>query len=178
MERILCVIAIVMMATGANAMSDWPRTYATTLVRGHVRNLPEDVEQVSTSIYAGLADENIIGETLTYEGADSVGTFRMKMNMCWPSMQSLAVCGVRFDLPLSPGDTIDIYMDYQEVENLKTDSIRMPQEAIRTSGTARTCSPQYLALVSKLNADASRLDMDYIRECGKAGFNAYRDGGT
>lgn len=176
MKRILFVTAaILLMAAGTNAMPEWPRKYATTLVRAHVRNLPKDIEHISTSIASGLIDENLKGEALTHENPDSAGTFSMKMKMCWPNVQSIEISEIRIDLPLTPGDTIDIYMDYQEAEKLKNDGTRTPQEAITVRGAAIPCSPQYLALTRKLKKEATTFDLDYLKKCGKAGFNVFRE---
>lgn len=41
MKRILTFLTSFIMAININALPDWPRKYAVTVVRGHVRNMPQ-----------------------------------------------------------------------------------------------------------------------------------------
>ena len=146
MKRILFVTAILLMAAGANAMPEWPRKYATTLVRGHVRNLPKDVEHITTSIACGLPDENLKGETLTHEKPDSAGTFSMKMKMCWPNVQSIEISEIRI-MGFEDCRIHQFVLAYEHVVNLTETGTHHFKEFVKLLVAARCAVAQVALLV-------------------------------
>lgn len=174
MKRPLCFLAIIMMGMAANALPQWPRKYATSVVRGHVRRFPGT--QYTTTVNSTSAESNIKGEGFPKGNSiDTTGIFCFKWEMCWPRNVRFAVCGINVSMLLCPGDTVDVEVDYPKAMELKNDTERLYQEAIIMSGRTLPCSPQFMVLHRKLHADASVILKDDIRKHGHDGFKACRE---
>ena len=174
MKRIQTLIAIILVAVNINALPEWSRKYATTVVRGHVTRLPESTKHFLAT-YGGVSDENIKGDMMPEMYDDSTGVFSIKWKTCWPITTMFDVCGIRINLPLTPGDTVDIEMDYPKAQELKEDTERLFQEAITIRGTFIPLSSRYMALYRKLNNEANFFNTDYLKEHCRVNFNAYRE---
>lgn len=167
MKRILTIYAIIMVAANIKALPEWPRKYATTIIRGHVTHFPKTTDYTVT-VYKG--------EKMPYEYfIDKAGVFSIKWNMCWPTSHRFKICGIDLNMLHCPGDTIDIEIDYRKAQELKDDTERLYQEAIKIRGTFIHFSPQYMALGKKLQNDAHYINTDELKKHCRADFNAYRE---
>ena len=177
MRRLLIFLAALSLAAGLNAQPTWPRKYATAVVRGHLVNAPRWTEENSYTISASgsLANTNIKGEMIPKIGIDSTGTFFVKSKTCWPLQLSFSPNGVDLSLPVCPGDTVDVEIDYPKAVELKDDVQRFYAEAIKVSGGTFTLSPQYRALRSELLKGTNFIKYEEVDSFCLAGFPAYRE---
>ena len=152
----------------------WPRTYATTIIRGRVNGKPADMESVLRTLCSNKTMQ-VKGEMFPVSVADSAGEFCQKWEMSWPMNMIIGLCGINISLTLCPGDTIDIVMDYDKAMELKDDIRRLFTEAIRIKGGQLRRSAEYNAVAKKLLREASWINSAYIKEHAKEGFAAYRD---
>lgn len=150
----------------------WPRKYATTVIRGHVTNLPED-EKYVTRIWGGAS--NIKGEQFPYDIVDSAGVFSMKWDMCWPMNFMFDLCNRRITLLLCPGDTVDVEMDYDKHQDVKDDAERVFSEAVHIRGGFIQRSLAYRLLSMKMQWEASFIPTEYLEEHRDQCFEDYRD---
>ena len=176
MKRILLFSIVVIMAMISSALPEWPRKYATTIVRGRVANLPKDMGEIlSVNILTNLHRSLTPDDIDEYQENDGVRTFSVRWPMCWPEKMNVTVCNYTLQLPLCPGDTIDIELDYQRLQQVKGDVRRVFQEAIKVSGESLYRSPACIELAGKLALDAAVIDEDYMKEHCRADFKAYRE---
>lgn len=136
-----------MVAMSMNAQRDWPRKYATTVIRGHVTNMPADRKYV-LDMWGGAS--NVKSEPWPYDQVDTLGNFCMKWDMCWPMNFNFSVCDQSMPMILCPGDTIDIEMDYEN------------RNALTIKGRYFDRTPEFKALSSKLQWDAMIIDTKYL----------------
>lgn len=174
MKRFLTLLASVLIALHVNALPDWPRRYATSVVRGRVVNLPEGIG-MDVTVSGNVDETNIKGDGMNCERADSTGVFCLKWQMCSPKKAWFEICGVDLSMPLCPGDTVNIEMDYKKIQQFKDDKQRLYKKAVKISGASFALSPEYRALFAKLNHDAHHYTNDYLKESCLAGFEAYRE---
>lgn len=176
MNRILFALIMMLSVMDLNAQPEWPRRYAITVVRGHAYKLPKE-EIVSR----GQASKtNLQGDMAPFDqgiqmDADSTCSFWLKWKLCWPMEVSFNLCDVRFSMPLAPGDTVDIELDYPKAQELKDDDIRMQREAIAMRGATLQRSPEGKALLSSLLWKAAYIDADYMNAHCRADFEAFRE---
>lgn len=170
MKHLFSAIALMLMAMNLYALPEWPRKYATAVIRGHVVGLPKDMTHGLSITQAS----NIKGESFPSEITDSAGVFSMKWETCWPISQSITAYGFGINLMVCPGDTIDIAIDYGKAQEQKDDTRRLYSEAIRITGTHVQYSPEYKTLARKLLLDAAVIDKDAIKALAPKGFAAYR----
>lgn len=171
MKQTIITLLIAMTATALHAQLDWPRKYATTVIRGHVINMPLDRHYV-LDMWGGAS--NIKSEPWPYDQVDTLGTFSMKWDMCWPMNFNFSVCDVGLPMILCPGDTVDIEMDYQkakEREIAKQDY----GDALIIKGRHLRTSPEYKTLSSKLQWDAMVIDTKYLEEHREESFEEFRE---
>ena len=178
MKRIIVSIATAVVFCGVlvttsctNAISEWPRKYATTVVRGHVTNMPEDMEHVLSF----RNNWNITQEFFPHVDIDSAGIFCYSYDMCWPIYLETHLCGIWSPLLLCPGDTIDIEMDYAKAVKLGDDRARLFSEALLIRGGHWQLSPEFRAHVDRLQLYASILDYEYLQAHPKTGIAEYCD---
>lgn len=147
MKRIIIstiVIALMAIVTSSVMMSckketlEWPRKYATTVVRGHVNGLPENSKD-----YYALGIWDLEPDSLV----DSAGVFFIKTNLYSPRNLEMHICGVWCPLLLCPGDTLDIEVDYPKLKELQDDREKQYSEAIHIQGAHIQLSPKYRVLV-------------------------------
>lgn len=146
MKRIIIstiVIALMAIITSSVMMSskketpEWPRKYATTVVRGRVNGLPEN----SKDFYA-LGIRDLEPDTFV----DSAGVFLIETKLYCPRYLEMSICGVWCPLLLCPGDTLDIEVDYPKLMKLKDDREKQYSEAIHIRGAHLQLSPKYRVL--------------------------------
>ncbi|MCQ2293004.1 MAG: TlpA family protein disulfide reductase [Bacteroidaceae bacterium] len=172
MKKILFAITAIFIMASVNAQN-WPRKYATTVIRGHVTGLPQDIEHVLD--YWG-GPSNIKSEPCPYDVIDTLGTFCMKWDMCWPMNFKFSVCDQSFPRLLCPGDTIDIEMDYLKWKQGKELQDRsLTQDAIKIRGGYWQTSPEYKNLSAKLQWDALVIDTKYLEAHRDESFVDYRE---
>lgn len=94
MKRILFILAVCMMAVNVNAQDAWSRKYATTVLRGHVSNLPEDYENVLTRVFC-MPRDLVKNERDPLQVTDSAGYFCIKCKICWPFDLTAELCKVK-----------------------------------------------------------------------------------
>lgn len=169
-------MVMVVVAAHLCALPEWPRRYATTVVRGRVTNLPENMGEILgvnqlTTLHKLLMPDDIE----EHQDAGGARSFSITWPMCWPEKMTVRLCNYTMLLPLCPGDTIDIEMDYQRLQEVKSDAKRVFQEAIKVSGETLHRSPACIELAGKLGMDAAIIDEDYMKEHCRADFEAYRE---
>lgn len=170
MKRLFFALFAVLLTANLCAQPEWPRKYATAVIRGHVDNLPDSIKNV-TQIWS---TRNIKGDQFPSEIRDSAGVFSMKWETCYPIPFMFDVCGYRIRLQVCPGDTIDIAVDYNKLEETKDDTRRCFSEAVRISGGFVPLSPECWALWQELSLQTSWIDIDDLREHVSEGYFAYR----
>ena len=158
--------------TSQNDQPDWPRRYATTVIRGHVNGMPDNITYV-TSIWGGAS--NVKQELIPYDIIDSAGIFSMKWDMCWPMKFEFHICNRYIPLLLCPGDTVDIVMDYPTNQEVKYDIRLAFTEAVHINGCFLPLSPDFRALNSNLLMQASLIDKEYLDEHRDQTFVDYRE---
>lgn len=185
MKRLLSFLSIIIimavslkMAISFKALPDWPRKYATSVIRGHLINIPETDKATpfEMSVSGNASNTNIKGEMHPYSWAiDSTGTFYMKWETCWPLNPNFTIHEIGLNMPLCPGDTIDMEIDLTKAKELKEDVGQLYREAIKIRGATIPLSPQYRALLFKLLDGTNTIHTDYLQECCRAGFATYRE---
>lgn len=172
MKRLVIILVAIMAAVYANALPEWPRKYATTVIRGRVSNLPDSIRYV-VGIWGGAS--NVKAEPFPYDRKDSLGVFSMKWDMCWPMNFGMSVCDCPLGLLLCPGDTIDVDMDFEKYQKVKEDYGRVFSEAVHISGGFIRLTPEYQKLCQKLQLEASIIPVDYLKEHRDQSFEEYRE---
>ncbi len=176
MKRILLAVVMAAASVPMSALPEWPRKYATTVVRGRVTNLPAHMGEILGVGQLSTLHKRLMPDDIEeHQEADGVRAFSITWPMCWPQRMTLTLCGYTLLLPLCPGDTIDIDMDYQRRQQVKGDTKRVFREAIKISGGSLHRSPAGMELAGKLGMDAAVIDEDYMKEHCRADFNAYRE---
>lgn len=170
MKHLFSAIALMLMAMNLYALPEWPRKYATAVIRGHVAGLPDSLKNV-LSVWGA---SNIKGEQFPSEIRDTLGDFSMKWETCYPIFFHIDVCGSRINLKVCPGDTIDIAVDYAKLEETKDDIQRRFSEAVRISSSFTQFTPECLALWRELGLQAARIDIDDLRAHVGDGYTGYR----
>jgi thiol-disulfide isomerase/thioredoxin len=175
MKKILLIIFMTAMALSISALPEWPRKYATTIVRGRVFNLPKDMGEILRVSSAPTLLKSLTPDDVD-EHADADGTrvFSVKWPMCWPMEVYITLCNYSINLPLCPGDTIDIEMDYLQLKELN-DVRQIHPEAIKISGLSFYSSPTCIGMANKMSSEAAVIDKDYVQKHCRANFNAYRE---
>ncbi len=174
MKRFITLMAVVAVALGIYALPDWPRKYATGVIRGRVINLPEGAK-MDASVFGSVSESSIKGEGLRGEWDDTTHVFSLKWDICSPKKAWFSICGVDLTMPLCPGDTVDIEMDYTKVQQYKEDKERLYEKAVKVSGASFALSPEYRVLFDKLNHDAHHYANEYLKEYCLVGYDAYRE---
>ena len=172
MRRLVFILAAALAAINVSALPEWPRKYATSVIRGKVCNLPDSIKHVA-SIWGGAS--NVKEEPFPYDVKDSLGVFSMKWDMCWPMSFGLEICNCGLGLLLCPGDTIDVEMDYERYQEVKDDVERVFTEAVHIRGGFTQLTPEYRRLCQKLQFEASVIPTDYLKEHRDQSFEEYRE---
>lgn len=177
MSRLLAFLASLSLAAGLNAQPTWTRKYATAVVRGRLVGAPRETEENQYRISASgtMANTNIKGEMIPRIGIDSTGAFFVKSKTCWPLQLSFSPNGVGLSLPVCPGDTVDVEIDYPKAVELKDDVQRFYAEAVKISGGTFCPSAQYRALHSGLLKGTNHIKYEELDSFCLAGFPAYRE---
>lgn len=177
MKRLSVFLAALSLTAGLDAQPTWPRKYATAVVRGRLINAPRETKEDRYTISASgsLANTNIKGEMIPKIGIDSTGAFFVRSKTCWPLQLSFGPNGVDLSLPVCPGDTLDVEIDYPKAVELKDDVQRFYAEAVRVSGGTFCPSPQYRALRSELLRGTNFIKYEEVDSLCLAGFPAYRE---
>lgn len=171
MKKLLLILFAALISANLRAQAPWPRKYATAVIRGHVDNLPEDVNQVLRIWGAS----NIKGDQFPSEIRDSAGIFSMKWETCYPISFSIVVCDCNLDLIVCPGDTVDIAVDYNKLQETKDDALRRLNEAVHVNvnGTFPQCSPEYRVLLAGLD-NFSIIETKYHKAHPNEGYKNFR----
>lgn len=180
MRRLIFVFAAMFVAVSADAQIEWTRKYATTVVRGHVTNRPEEFDKVVTYMYHDIADvvknqretDDLLAVT------DSAGYFTIKCKICWPLAFSADLCKVRatnVGRPLvCPGDTIEVELDYKKAQELGNDTERILKEAMTVKGGTFQRSADYIILCKELCDKMNRYKPAELLENCRNNFPAYQ----
>lgn len=164
-----------MMAVNVNAQDAWSRKYATTVLRGHVSNLPEEYENVLTRVFF-MPRDLVKNEREPLEVTDSAGYFSIKCKICWPFNLTAELCNVKGirSYYLCPGDTIDIEMDYAKAQEHGNDAKRLLSDGMTIRGATFQHSPEFWELHGKLVSNISRYKPVEIKERCLHDFSAYQ----
>lgn len=174
MKYFTILTTFIIVAVNMSAQCDWPRKYATTVIRGHVTNMPADRKYV-LDMWGGAS--NVKSEPWPYDQVDTLGNFSMKWDMCWPMNFNFSVCDQGMPMILCPGDTIDIEMDYQKCQLAKNqkDPKQEYADALVIKGRHFNRTQQFKTLSSKLQWDAMVIDTKYLEEHPDESFVDFRE---